>query len=109
MGLFGPPDSWARPGHSVAGVVASVALSVLCWTLLTVGAQGPGVDITGSITPRKSVVAGATATLTRDGDKVVLTGSVAMLFNTGSFSGPNRAEKVNRARLTPDGVRSEAR
>jgi len=27
-----------------------------------------------------------------------------MLFNTGSFSGPTRAEKVNRARLTPDGV-----
>jgi hypothetical protein len=27
-----------------------------------------------------------------------------MLFNTGSFTGPNRAEKVSRARLTPDGV-----
>lgn len=104
MGLFGPINSWARPGHSVAGVIASIALSVLAWPLLTVGAQGPGVDITGSIAPRTSVVSGPTATLTRDGDKLVLTGSVAMLFNTGSFTGPNRAEKVNRARLTPDGV-----
>jgi hypothetical protein len=102
MGLLGPIDSWARPGHSLAGVIASVALSVLAWPLLTVGAQGPGVDITGSITPHKST--GPSATLTREGDKLVITGSVAMLFNTGSFTGPNRAEKVNRSRLTPDGV-----
>ncbi|HZY50506.1 MAG TPA: cell wall hydrolase [Devosia sp.] len=104
MGLFGPIDSWARPGHSAAGVLASIALSVLAWPLLTVGAQGPAADITGSITPHKSILSGPTATLTREGDKLVITGSVAMLFNTGSFSGPNRAQKVNRSRLTPDGV-----
>ena len=102
MGLLGPIDSWARPGHSLAGVLASLALSVLCWPLLTAGAQGPGMDVTGSIAPHRS--SGPTATLTREGDKVVITGSVAMLFNTGSFSGPNRAQKVNRSRLTPDGV-----
>jgi hypothetical protein len=102
MGLFGPIDSWARPGHSAAGIVASVALSVLCWPLLTAGAQGPGVEITGTIARHQP--GGATATLTREGDKVIITGSVAMLFNTGSFTGPNRAEKVSRARLTPDGV-----
>src|SRR5690242_18173928 len=98
MGLFGPIDSWARPGHRVAGVVASVALSVLCWPLLTVGAQSPTLEITGSNAPQKS--AGPAARLVREGDKVVILGSVAMLFNTGSFTGPNRAEKVNRARLT---------
>ena len=34
----------------------------------------------------------------------LIVGSVAPLFNTGFFVGPNRAQKVNRARLTPDGV-----
>ncbi|HVY50318.1 MAG TPA: cell wall hydrolase [Devosia sp.] len=34
----------------------------------------------------------------------MIVGSVAALFNSGSFSGPNRAEKTNRARLTPDGM-----
>ena len=102
MGLIGPIDSWARPGHSVAGVIGSLVLSVLAWPLLTAAAQGPGVEITYSIA--KPVAAAPTATLQRDGDKVILVGSVADLFNTGSFSGPNRAEKVNRARLTPDGV-----
>src|SRR3569623_43266 len=102
MGLVGPDAHWARPGHSVAGVFASFALSLLAWPLLAGGAQGPGLD--APITIQKHTVAAPFATLTRKGHEVVLTGSVAMLFNTGSFPGPNRAEKVTRARLTPDGV-----
>lgn len=102
MGLFGPLGSWARPGHSVAGVIASLALSVLAWPLLTAAVQGPGLYI-------KPVVPAAapdvpTAELSRQGNDLILTGSVKVLFNSGSFSGPNRAEKTNRARLTPDGV-----
>ena len=103
MGLVGPTALWARPGHSVAGVFASFALSLLAWPLLAGGAQGPGLDTPIAI-PQKHAVALTSATLKREGKDVVLTGSVAMLFNTGSFTGPNRAEKVNRARLTPDGV-----
>jgi cell wall hydrolase len=101
MGLFGPIASWARPGHSVAGVTASLLLSVLAWPLLTAGAQGPGLDV-AIAAPHKATT--PTATLARQGDDVIITGSVAMLFNTGSFEGPNRAEKTNRARLTPDGI-----
>jgi hypothetical protein len=96
MGLFGSFASWARPGHSVAALL----LSVLAWPLLTAGAQGPSLDAP-IVAPHKSA---PTATLARKGDDVIITGSVAMLFNTGSFEGPNRAEKTNRARLTPDGV-----
>lgn len=101
MALFGPIALWARPGHSVAGVFASLALSLLAWPLLTAGVQGPGLDIK---LPAARAATAPTATLTRKGNDLIITGSVAMLFNTGSFSGPNRAEKVNRARLTPDGV-----
>src|SRR5438034_11032917 len=101
MGRAGPITSWARPGHSFAGVFASLLLSVLAWPLLTAGAQGPGIDI-AIAAPQPSDA--PTAKLTRQGDDLIITGSVAMLFNTGSFSGPNRAEKVNRSRLTPDGI-----
>ena len=103
MGLVGPISSWARPGHSLAGIVASLVLSVFAYPLLTFGAQGPGLGEIAEIAPR-AVPAGPTATLVRQGNDVIITGSVAMLFNTGSFSGPNRAEKTNRARLTPDGT-----
>jgi len=105
MALFGPIDSWARPGHSVAGVFASLALSLLAWPLLTAGAQGPGLGLSvATATASTPQPSGPTATLVRQGDDVIITGSVAMLFNTGSFEGPNRAEKTNRARLTPDGT-----
>jgi hypothetical protein len=101
MALFGPTALWARPGHSVAGVFVSLALSLLAWPLLTAGAQGPCLDVR---LPAAKVAPASVATLTRKGSDLIITGSVAMLFNTGSFTGPNRAEKVNRARLTPDGV-----
>jgi hypothetical protein len=100
MGLIGPITIWARPGHSIAGIFASIALSVLAWPLLTGGAQGPGIE-TARATNEPAPIA---ATLSRQGDDLIITGSVAMLFNSGGFAGPNRAEKTNRARLTPDGV-----
>ncbi len=99
MGLFGSIESWARPRHSHAGVVLTLLLALGAYPLLTAGANGPGLD-----GPTKAVAAVPTATLERKGDEVIIVGSVDALFNTGFFSGPNRAEKVNRARLTPDGV-----
>jgi spore germination cell wall hydrolase CwlJ-like protein len=69
--------------------------------LLTQGAQGPGIWVNA---PAIAASEHTTAQLTRTGNDVTITGSVAVLFNTGSFYGPNRAEKTNRARLTPDGV-----
>lgn len=99
MGLFGSIDSWARPRHSRAGVFATLLLALAAYPLLTAGANGPGLD-----GPTRAVAAVPAATLEREGDDLIIVGSVESLFNTGFFSGPNRAEKVNRARLTPDGV-----
>ena len=99
MGLLGSIDSWARPRHSRAGIIATVLLALAGFPLLITGANGPGLD-----GPSKAVAAVPTATLERRGEDVIIVGSVESLFNTGFFSGPNRAEKVNRARLTPDGV-----
>jgi spore germination cell wall hydrolase CwlJ-like protein len=98
MGLFGSYESWARPRHSLAGVVASLVLSLAAYPMLTGGVQSPDLGIAAPI------LAAPTATLARNGDDLIITGSVDNLFNTGFFAGPNRAEKVNRARLTPDGV-----
>jgi hypothetical protein len=98
MGLVGSIRPWARPRHSRAGFLASLALSLAMWPLLTGGVNTPDIGI---VTP---VAAAPTATLTRNGDQLIITGSVDSLFTTGFFTGPNRAQKVNRARLTPDGV-----
>ena len=80
-----------------------VLLALAAFPLLTAGANGPSLD-----GPTKAVAAVPAATLERKGDEVIIVGSVESLFNTGFFSGPNRAEKVNRARLTPDGARALA-
>lgn len=99
MGLFGSPLSWARPRHSRAGIIASLVLSLAAYPLLGTGANTPSHDVT---TP--TIAATPTARLQHSGDDLVIVGSVGNLFNTGFFIGPNRAQKVNRARLTPDGV-----
>jgi hypothetical protein len=99
MGLFGSIDSWARPRHSRLGMFATLVLALAAYPLLTAGANGPSLD-----GPTRAVAAVPTATLERNGNEVTIVGSVDALFNTGFFSGPNRAQKVNRARLTPDGV-----
>jgi hypothetical protein len=99
MGLFGSIDSWARPRHSLAGVFATLVLALAAYPLLTAGVNGPSLD-----GPSRVAAAAPTAKLERHGDQVVIIGSVETLFKTGFFSGPNRAQKVNRARLTPDGI-----
>ncbi|MEO6395365.1 MAG: cell wall hydrolase [Devosia sp.] len=88
--------SWAWPRHSAGGIIASLAMSVLLWPMLAGASQGPGLGA-------GPVVAAPTATLTRNGDELIISGSVD-LFTSGLFAGPNRAEKTNRARLTPDGL-----
>ncbi len=98
MGLPGSIRSWARPRHSLPGVLASLVLSLAAYPLLTGGAHGPAL---GAATPVATI---QVATLSHENGQPVIVGSVASLFNTGFFAGPNRAEKVNRARLTPDGV-----
>jgi hypothetical protein len=83
-----------------------VLLSLLAYPVLTGSVLSPGLGGTpGTAAPAPAAPAAPAATLERRGGEVVITGSVAYLFDSGPmFSGPNRAEKVNRARLTPDGV-----
>lgn len=101
VGRFGSLSAWAHPGHSVAGVFGSLLLSLIAWPALTAPALSPGheVALVHSVAP-----AVPTASLSFSGVDPVITGSVAELFKSGSFEGPNEAEKTNRARLTPDGV-----
>lgn len=71
------------------------------WPLLALPAHGPA---TAEPVMAVRIAQGPTATLSFVGDDPVITGSVAELFSTGSFEGPNEAEKTNRARPTPDGI-----
>jgi hypothetical protein len=99
MGLSRSIQYWARPRHSRAGIIASLMLSVLAYPLLGSGANTPDTGLA-----RLSAAAAPSAHIERSGDDFIIVGSVATLFNTGFFAGPNRAQKVNRSRLTPDGV-----
>src|SRR5690606_19747195 len=83
--------------HSPLGTAAAIVLAVLALPLTAGNAISPDSGAT-LVAPR------TLATVSREGDEVLLTGSVASLFNSAFFAGPNRGEKVNRARLTPDGV-----
>ncbi|QDZ09459.1 cell wall hydrolase [Devosia ginsengisoli] len=66
---------------------------------LTNGAFGPATDL-GDIAPPQ--VALATASISYSGVDPVITGSVDHLFETASFTGPNRAEKTDRMRPPVD-------
>jgi spore germination cell wall hydrolase CwlJ-like protein len=85
----------------VAGVFASLLLSALAWPVLVSPAHSPaGAEPVMAV----RLATAPSATLRFEHDKPVIVGTVADLFTTGSFEGPNEAEKTNRARPTPDGV-----
>ena len=67
MGLFGSIDSWARPRHSRAGILATLVLALAAYPLLTAGANGPSLD-----GPTKAVASVPTAKLERKGRAVRL-------------------------------------
>ena len=71
--------------------------------MLAGAAQGPGLDTPITVQPTPAVAL-PLATLTLQGNDVVITGSVAMLFNTGSFTGPNGPRRSTAPGSTPDGV-----
>jgi spore germination cell wall hydrolase CwlJ-like protein len=76
--------------------LAGTALTLFSYAGLTTGAVGPAF---GSIA---EVAAAPHASLAHSGDEVIITGSVDHFFSSGSFAGPNRAEKEDRARPLPD-------
>lgn len=68
---------------------------------LTSGAFGPADGLDGIASSDANLV---TASISYSGVDPVLTGSVDHLFNTASFTGPNRAQKTDRLRPKVDVV-----
>lgn len=78
--------------------LGGVTLAMLAYAGLTGGANAPG------FATAALAAAEPQATLTRTGEDIMITGSIDHMFSTGSFAGPNRAEKTDRARPTIDVV-----
>ena len=71
----------------------------LTYAGLTGGAFGPTSDLAATLPADVNL---ATASLSYSGVDPVITGSVDHLFESASFTGPNRAEKTDRVRPTVD-------
>ena len=87
----------ARAELAFLRAFAAGFLAVFGYGGLTTGAVGPAF---GSIADFNLPV--QTASLVVSGDDVRITGSIDHFFSTGSFSGPNRAEKEDRLRPLVD-------
>jgi spore germination cell wall hydrolase CwlJ-like protein len=72
-------------------------LAVVGYIGATTGAIGPAFGSIADFT-----IPDAAPSLIRSGDDVIITGSIDHMFSTGSFAGPNRAEKQDRYRPVID-------
>lgn len=93
------PARAARRGHPFAKLLVIGMLCTLGYTGLTNGAFGPATDLAYALPPQVKLVE---ASLSYTGVDPVITGSVDHLFDTASFTGPNRAEKTDRLRPQVD-------
>jgi hypothetical protein len=90
------PAERARRELALLKGVIGAALTVMFAAGLTGAAQAPGTAGVAALSIAE--VEAPTATLTRQGDEVLITGSISHIFDSVTFSGPNRAEKRDRAR-----------
>ncbi|MBD8065451.1 cell wall hydrolase [Devosia sp. PTR5] len=104
-----PPSVCLHQGRAVrsVAVMAKVFLAVvvtgLSYVSLASGAAGPTSGPLGEHgLPQRPKI--AEASLSFSGGKPVITGSVASLFETPMFAGPNRAEKTDRVRPKVDAL-----
>ncbi len=88
--------SRARRSHPIFNALMATGFALLGYGALTGSANGPGVATIAGL--GADVIP---ASLSFAGEDPIVTGSVD-LFSTGMFSGPNRAEKRNRARPQVD-------
>jgi hypothetical protein len=79
--------------------VAGLALAIVGYAGATTGAVGPAFGSLTDFDPHAE-----TASLVRSGDDLLITGSISHIFSSGSFAGPNRAEKEDRLRPMVDVV-----
>lgn len=90
-----------RRGRRVRTFLAGIAL-VLTYMGLVSGAFGPASEPLGTLgLPQPDIVQ---ASLSYSGSDPIITGSVDHLFDSISFTGPNRAAKTDRYRPAPDVV-----
>lgn len=79
-----------------------LAVGIICglgYAGFTTGAIGPATDLADMLPAKVNLVA---ASISYSGVDPVITGSVDHLFDTASFTGPNRAEKTDRLRPAAD-------
>ena len=93
------PARAARPGYPFAKILAAGLVTALSYAGLTAGAFGPASEHDITLPPAIQI---AQASLSYSGIDPVITGSVDHLFDTASFTGPNRAEKTDRVRPQVD-------
>ncbi|MFD1252854.1 Spore cortex-lytic enzyme precursor [Devosia equisanguinis] len=84
-------------------VVAGLALS-LSYIGLATGAFGPGTELAADVGIGTAATPAEVASLSYFGVDPVITGSVDHLFETASFTGPNRAAKTDRFRPEVDAL-----
>ncbi len=90
------PAERARRELALLKGVVGAALTVMFAAGLTGAAHAPGTLAEAAVSTAQ--IAAPTATLTRQGDEVLITGSIGHIFDSVTFTGPNRAEKRDRAR-----------
>jgi spore germination cell wall hydrolase CwlJ-like protein len=93
------PARAVRRGHPFTRLLVVGIFCALTYAGLTNGAFGPTSDLADVLPPEVNLV---TASLSYAGVDPVITGSVDHLFDTASFTGPNRAEKGDRVRPAVD-------
>lgn len=93
------PAKAIRRLHPTSRFLALGLLGALSYAGLTGGAFGPASDLPDNSAARLNLVS---ASLSYTGIDPVITGSVNNLFDSASFTGPNRAEKGDRLRPAVD-------
>ncbi|WP_417580145.1 cell wall hydrolase [Pelagibacterium sp.] len=83
----------ARASRRVLKAVGALTLSVVAY-----GFAVPGTGGFRAVDPATEFPPVAAASLSFEGDQPVISGTVASLFQTTTFSGPNRTDKTDRAR-----------
>jgi spore germination cell wall hydrolase CwlJ-like protein len=104
MALSHRPVARMRPAkavrrHPFARFLAVGIFCGLSYAGLTNGAFGPANDLAQALPAKVDLVA---ASISYSGVDPVITGSVDHLFDSASFTGPNRAEKSDRLRPPVD-------
>jgi spore germination cell wall hydrolase CwlJ-like protein len=85
----------ARSQLATLRAIGATVVAVIGYAGFTFPAAGPANGDVG-------LAAAPTASLTRSGDDLILTGSIDHMFDGVSFSGPNRSQKQDRLRPVVD-------